>query len=716
MNTRVKQHDITDCGAACLASVAAHYKLRLPLSLIRQYAGTGRRGTNVLGMIAAAEKLGFTARGVRAPFESLFRIPCPAIAHVILKNSLHHYYVIRTATKKNIVVMDPADGKIHRLPHDVFRDQWTGVLILLFPGSDFSPGRKTAGAAQRCWLLIRPHKNVMLQALAGSIVYTLTGLSVSIYVQKIVDHVLTSSDTGLLNLMSVIMILLLLLQVFTGAMKTLFTLKTGQQIDARLIMGYYRHLLRLPQQFFDTMRVGEIISRINDAVRIRVFINDVSLSLMADVFIVLFSFGLMFLYYWKLALLLLLIIPLYLLVYMIINKLNKSVQRKMMESSAALEAQFVESLNAINTIRCLGLEDHEGAKTEARFTGLLKTVYRSGINTLCAANTTHFITQAFIILLLWTGSGYVIGNELTPGELLSFYALAGYFAGPAANLIGMNRALQDALIAADRLFEVIDLEREESSGKIELTREMTGDIRFRGVSFRYGSRETVFDGLDLCIPKGKTIAVVGESGSGKSTLAALLQNTYTPDGGEIRIGDHDTRHISHSSLRSMVGVVPQQISLFTGSIIENIAPGDYDPDHKKIFTICSRLGMMDFIERIPLGFHAPVGENGVSLSGGQKQRLAIARALYREPEILVMDEATASLDAIAEQYVMDTLDRLRDEGKTVIIIAHRLSTVRRADKIVILSGGKTAGEGAHEEMLNGNALYSRMWERQNGII
>ncbi len=319
----IKQHDITDCGATCLASISAHYNLQLPIARIRQYAGTDKKGTNVLGLIEASEKLGFEAKGVRGEFDSLFKIPKPAIAHVIVQEHLHHYVVIYEVTKQYIKIMDPADGKFHRKSHEEFLKEWTGVLVLLLPKEDFTTGNEKVSVAKRFWFLLKPHKFVLLQAFFGAVIYTLLGFSTSIYIQKITDYVLVGGNTKLLNLLSIIMLVLLLLKVIIGVFKDIFLIKTGQQIDARLILGYYKHLLKLPQQFFDTMRVGEIISRINDAVKIRLFINDVSLYLTVNVLILFFSFGLMFMYYWKLALIMLLVIPLYFVIYMVVNKLNK---------------------------------------------------------------------------------------------------------------------------------------------------------------------------------------------------------------------------------------------------------------------------------------------------------------------------------------------------------------------------------------------------------
>lgn len=712
----IKQHDITDCGAACLASVAAFYKLQLPIARIRQYASTDKKGTNVLGMIEAAQQLGFQAKGVRGTLESLSKIPKPAIAHVIVKETLHHFVVIYEVSSTHISVMDPGDGRMHKKTIEEFTKEWTGVLVLLLPDEQFKTGNEKISSLRRFWFLLQPHKTVMLQALFGAVIYTTLGLSTSIYIQKITDYVIPESNQNLLNLLSIGMILILLLQILVGTIKSVFALKTGQQIDARLILGYYKHLLQLPQQFFDTMRVGEIISRINDAVKIRVFINDVALSLIVNIFIVLFSFGLMFTYYWKLALIMLAIIPLYVSIYVIVNKINRRQQRKLMEKSADLESQLVESITSVATIKRFGVEQFANIKTETRFITMLRTILEVSMSSIYAGTANEVISRLFTIILLWAGGYFVIQNEITAGELLSFYALIGYFTGPAGQLITANRTIQEALIAADRLFEIMDLEREETSEKVSLMSDLIGDILFKNVSFRYGSRVQVFNDLTITIPKGRITAIVGESGSGKSTLISLLQNLYPLQSGSVMIGNFDIRHVKNESLRQKVAVVPQQTDLFSGNFIDNIALGDYAPNMPKILQICEELGITEFVQKLPQGFGTYIGENGTSLSGGQRQRIAIARALYRDPEILMLDEATSALDSISEQYVQRVIQRLRNQQKTIIIIAHRLSTIKNADKIIVLENGKLVEEGSHEEILQNNSAYSRLWKQQFELV
>ena len=714
---KVKQHDITDCGAACLASVCAYHGLRFPVSRIRQYAFTDKKGTNVLGLTQAAHKLGLSAKGVRALPEALDIVPKPAIAHVIVKEQLQHYVVVYKVTKTHVTYMDPGDGRMHQKTREEFNKEWTKVMVIMEPEESFRRGNEKKNIISQFMALLAPHKSVMLQALFGALVYSILGLSTAVYVGKITDYVLVDKNLNLLHLMGIIMIAVLLLRTFIGAMKSILALKTGQRIDATLILGYYKHLLTLPQQFFDTMRVGEIISRVNDAVKIRSFINNVSLDLAVNVMILFFTSCLMFVYSWKLAVVTLLSAPLFLLVFWGFNRLNRKYQRRIMESAADLESQLVESINSISTIKRFGIEEYANLKTETRFVHLLKNTFRSIYGSIMAQGGIQFISTGVTIAVLWTGSVLVIDQELTPGALMLFYSLVGYVLSPISSLITSNQTIQDALIAADRLFQIMDLEREsDNSQKIKLTPEMIGNISFENVAFRYGSRKKVFESLNLKIEKGKTTAVIGESGSGKTTLISLMQHIYPIQDGQIRIGEFDIAQITNESLRRIVGTVPQQIELFAGSIAENIALGDLYPDMERIIDLVEQLGLKEFIEKLPQNYMTYIGEHGASLSGGERQRLAIARALYKEPEILIFDEATSSLDSVSEKFVKQTLKNLATRGKTIIVIAHRLSTVRDADAIVVLDEGRVVQHGVHEQLIHEDGIYRKLWNEQYGMV
>ncbi|WKK66004.1 peptidase domain-containing ABC transporter [Lutimonas zeaxanthinifaciens] len=710
---RVKQQDISDCGAACLVSIAAFYKLYLPIARIRQLIGTSKDGTNILGLVQGAEKIGFDAKGVKGDRNSMFQIPKPAIAHIIVKNKLHHFVVLYKVRKNHVYVMDPGGGTLKKVLLDDFEKQWTGVLVILLPGEKFTAGDERTSKTERFWGLLKPHKFILLQALMGSVFYTLLGFSTSIYIQKITDHVLVSNNYKLLHLMSIYMIFILLVQIILSTYKDIFLLRSGQEIDARLILGYYKHLLKLPQRFFDTMRVGELISRINDAVKIRVFINNTSLSLLVNFFIVLFSFILMFLYKWELGFIMLLIIPVYLLIYWITNRLNKITERNIMEKSADLESQMVESIGSISTIKLFTLEKLMQSKTESRFTKLLSYGYRSSINQVLGHSATQGASGLFTILLLWIGSTFVLRKELSAGEMFSFYAIIGYFTGPAAALISSNKTIQNALIASDRLFEILDLENEYQTNGLSFEIEKIEKITFTDVSFHYDNRGPTLQHVNLCFKAGEITALVGESGSGKSTISKLIQALYPLKNGKIEFNSYNHSDLSIDTMRKTISVVPQNIHLFDGNIIENITIGSNEIDLNKLQKICTDLQIDHFIESLPNRYQTHIGENGLSLSGGQKQLLGIARALYKGTDVLILDEASSSLDSKAESVLQEILHRLKKQNKIIILISHRLFCLTDVDHIIVLEKGIISQKGSHKELITQKGIYQNLWNRQS---
>ncbi len=717
---KIKQHDITDCGAACLASVAGHYELKLPIAKIREYASTDQRGTNILGMVEAAEKLGFVAKGIKCKnekgendFAPLLKVPTPFIAHVLLKNQLQHFVVVYKVSEKKITVMDPGLGDMVHYSQEELLKIWTGNLILLLPDDSFSTGDFKVSMTQRFWFLLTPHKYSLIQSLVGTIIITLLGLAMSLYVQKIIDYVLPSGNKNLLNLLSVVVLAIFIVETYLSYAKSWLVARSGVLIDIRLILGYYQHLLKLPQSFFDSMRVGEIVSRINDAIKIRSFINEVSITFIVNVFIIIFSFAFLFFYSWKIALIMLVMIPLYFIIYIIYNQLNKNIERKMMEQGAELESHLVESLTIAGTIKRIGVEEFSNIKTEQLYMRLLDTSFKSFKNSVLVSSTTSLINHVFSVILLWVGAYYVMNQEITPGELFSLYAIVGYFTSPLASLVTMNKSIQSAKIAADRLFQIFDLNVEKKEEqKLSLSKEQLGDIVFKDVAFKYGSRADVFDNFSATIPYQKITAIIGESGSGKSTIAHLLQNMYALQKGKILIGGQDISLVDLGQLRKRLGIVPQNIDLFSGNMIENIAIGEFEPDMDKVMQISKELGIIDFVEKMPNGFLTYIGENGTLLSGGQKQRLAIARALYQNPDIFIFDEATSSLDAHAESLIGKVIAQLKQQGKTIIIIAHRLSTIKNADKILVLANGQLVQDGNHATLISQVGLYQALWNKQ----
>jgi ATP-binding cassette, subfamily C, bacteriocin exporter len=680
---QVKQRDVSDCGAACLASVSSYYGLHLPVSRIRQYAGTGKHGTSLHGLIEAAEQLKFRAKGARSRGHAITQIPTPAIFHLV-QNGLQHFVVIYKITKRYIWLMDPAFGKMIRHERHSFNKQWSGIVLVLIPSDEFLCVDEKKSVFIRFWQMARPHRRVMTVAILLAVIYAGIGFSTSFYIQRIIDVVLPATNNGLLKMLGLVMILLFWFRFATGYLKSIIVLRTGQLMDRNLILGYYRHLLNLPQRFFDSMRTGELVSRVNDAMRIRVFISDVSLGIIVNIFAIVLSLTIMFIYCWKLALLCLLVIPFYLMIYRISNHVNEKWQRKIMKSGAVLENHLMETIQGVSTIRRFGTEEFFNTQTENKYNPLMQSVFISSRNGLLMSHLSEWITGLLTIILLWNGANLVMDHKLLPGELISFFTISAFFTIPVQALINANKPLQDAFIAADRLFEITDLEKEKNE-KLQIECFPEGDLVFENVHFSYGPGNVVFNGENIRLPMGRITAVVGESGSGKSTLLSLIQKLYVPDGGKIMIGDIDIQHLSTRILRKKIAAVQQHIDLFEGDFIYNIALGEKEPDMDRIHEICQRLGLQSFVDQLPERYQTIIREQGMNLSGGQKQRIGIARAIYKDPQILILDEATSALDAGSEKKVLDTLRWFYNQKKTIIVIAHRLSTIRQCDSIIFLN-------------------------------
>lgn len=634
----------------------------------------------------ASKKLGFESTAVKADIHALSAITLPAIIQLMVRETMSHFVVLMSRDNEKVTIMDPAEGRYKIISFDEFQRLWTGVTVILYPGPDFRKNKRSS-PRKKITELAMHHKQALLIAALCAIVYSLLGLTGSIYLKEVVDKVLEQGDLLLLNVLSVIMIGMLLLQCATGLIKSFVVLGTSQSIDRRLMMGYYHHLLHLPQSFFDSMRVGEMVSRINDAIRINVFINEVAVNVVVDVLILFFSLVVMFVYYWKLALLLLILIPLYLLLFYLNDSINRTWQRRLMESGSDLDARLVQSLNAATTIKRLGIEEFIFQRIKLKFDKLLHETKRYSSLQIVHHLSVDFITRLFTILMIWIGTYYVFGNHLSKGELLSFYALTAYFTAPVMNLFAAGRQVRDAGIAAERLFEITDLEKEQKTSEPNIDY-APGDIEFKDVSFRYGHGKMILEELRLFIQKGSCVGIIGQSGCGKTTLAALLLKLYDPVKGMIMINGVDVAEMNTESLRKMIACVPQQTDLFEGTVWENIVLNDSFPNEERLKDIGERLGLTELIHSLPDGWNTQLNEHGGGLSGGQQQQISVARAIYRNPPILVMDEPTSSVDETTENKIMQTIEWYKCKGNTVIIITHNVSTLKICDNIVSLKNGR----------------------------
>lgn len=464
---------------------------------LRQLAQTDQQGTTLLGLSRAAAQLGYSTKAVRGTGEQLPHAPMPAIAHVLNGRGERHYVVLERANAKRVWLMDPESGERRSSPRREFEGRWTGALLLLAPSAAQGARMVEPGRGARLRRLMRPHVASLTLALIGALVYTVLTLSMSVYVQQVVDTVLAERQVDVLRVMTLAMLAIAVAQGVIGSLRALLMLHVGQRVDAELILGYYTHLIRLPQGFFDRMRVGELTSRITDAVKIRTFVSDVIVEAFANVLVVGASTVLMFLYDWRLAAWTLSILPIYLGIFVIGGRVSRGRQRVLVARGAALEAHVVESLGAIGTIKRFGLEERTVRETEARLARLFReaaSVTRTSIwvNTLAGA-----IGRVGTIGLLWIGASRALQQELTAGQLMSCYALMAFLTGPALSLVSFGRSVEEARIAAERLFDVMELESEVRSSPLRLPASHPGDVRFDHVTFGYGGQVATLTNVSL---------------------------------------------------------------------------------------------------------------------------------------------------------------------------------------------------------------------------
>lgn len=708
---RVLQHDAKDCGAACISIILKFYGKEVPLRKIRSAAGTDLVGTSGFGIIKGAETFGLSCKGLASTEkEKIEKIPFPAIFHI--KENLDHYVVVYKVTKKHVYLSDPAVG-LRKVTREEFFNWWSGVFFILFPSSEFEKGNECKGLLTRFISLLKPHKKLVIETLIASLLLSLFGVFVSFYFRFLIDEVLYSQVRSTLNLCSICYLIIIIFQSIIGYCRNQIILFLGTKIDVALLSDFFYHLLHLPLNFFSTRKTGEILSRINDAETVKNAVSSTTLGIIMDSFM--FVVGGFFLFKMGMSLLPISIIPVILsaiVVWIYSSPFKRKIKlRSILEADK--NAAMYESINGISTIKGLATEKKAYLRVEEKIVAAAEKGLELGCMGNFQQSIQEFISGIGTLCLYWFGSFMIFEGKITLGQLISFTTLSGFFLGPLKRLLTMQLHLQEVMISAERLTDIIDMEVENSNDeKLEEIEKINGDIEFKNVSFSYGTRGRAVDNISFKIPAGKKVAFVGTSGSGKTTLLKLLMKFYKLEEGQILVNGTDISEVKTSSFREMIGYVPQESLLFTGTISENIAWGSETADLKKIVASAMVSQSYDFIQRLPEKFNTYVGEHGSTLSGGERQRLAMARILMRNPQLLILDEATASLDSLSEQAIMDTIFTCVKE-RTVIMVAHRLSTVRDCDIIYVFDQGKLVEEGNHLSLMKKNGFYKKLWSAQN---
>ena len=743
--TYVRQHDTTDCAAACLAMVCLHYKKEITITKLRDMMGTDLKGTNLVGLQKAANELGFTTAAVRVDRENFlsdFSLPC--IAQVITDQGLAHFVVIFKKTtikdddarhkhmvkenelrqdetkkfkcKDYVVIGDPAN-ELKKISLDEFYKNFTGVLLLLNPTSEFKPGKQKKGGMLKRYIdLLLPQKKLFIYAIISSVLITILGIVSSIFNRALMDEVLPYGLQSLLVTLILVFSVVGLTSTLISTVRQWILIYLSIKVDIPLMLGYFGHVYKLPMKFFATRKTGEITTRYSDAGTIKSVLTSIALSVVMDVVMAIGTGIILFRMNSTLFGISLFSTMLSLLLVIIFKQPYKRINEETMQQSAILNSQMIESLRGIETIKCNASEDRELENLEREYIKSLKISLKSSRISTGQSLVSSLISTILGMVTTYVGIMQVLNGQMTLGGYMAFSTLSSYFTSPISDLIGMQMSIQEASISMKRLTEIMDYESEQKEDQ-EYTEmeQIDGDIEFKDVTFRYGNRSPALNHVSFTIPKGKKVALVGSSGSGKSTITKLLLKYYEPESGEIDVNGVNLEEYSNQSVRRAISYVPQNIELFSKTIYDNIRISRPEATLDEVKAAAKKADAYEFIRKLPLQFHTFLEEAGNGLSGGEKQRIALARAFLKDSNLYILDESTSNLDFGTENIIFDMIyNQLAD--RSMLIVAHRLSTVRDCDLILVMDHGEIVERGTHDELLAKQGRYYDLWNMQQGIF
>lgn len=718
-----KQPDAKDCGPTCLRIISKYYGKSIPLQQIRVITETTREGSSLLGLSDAAEKLGFKSLGVQINFKTLIEeVPLPCVVHW---NKKHFVVVYKIDKSENVYVSDPSFGLLtytkaefikHWIGNNSNENTEEGIALLFettssFFKNDFDELENKANFSFLSKYLFK-YKPLVIQLSVGLFIGSIMSLIFPFLTQSIIDIGIQNQDINFIYLVLLAQLMLFFGKIGIEIIRGWIFLHLSTRISISIISDFFIKLMKLPISFFDTRMTGDIMQRINDHHRIEQLLTNSSLNtLFSLVNLIIFSIVLLF-YDYRLFLVYLIGAVFYIIwITFFLNK-RKELDYKRFSQVSQEQSKVIELINGMQEIKMHNAEKQKRWGWEFLQVKLFKLRIKSLSLEQWQSVGGNFINQMKDILVSFLSAKLVLSGNLTLGMMLSVQYIIGQLNSPLMQLIDFIKQYQDASISLERLAEIHDKEDEENT-EGQYTNEIPQkDIEMKDISFRYiGSDSFVFENLNLTIPYQKTTAIVGASGSGKTTLLKLLMKFYEPNTGEIKLGNTNLKNISPRIWREHCGVVMQDGYIFNDTIAENIAVGEDFIDKSKLRKAVEIANIKDFIEELPLSYNTKIGNEGIGISGGQKQRLFIARAVYKSPEFIFFDEATSSLDANNEKIIMENLEQFF-KGKTAIVIAHRLSTVKHADKIIVLDKGKVVEEGNHNDLVALKGEYYRLVKNQ----
>jgi len=710
----IQQFDAKDCGVACLTSISAYYGKHIALHKVRMLAKTTTEGNSMFSLMKAAEKLGFDVDAWQVErledmeAEAVF----PVIAHVVRDESFGHFVIIWKMKNGVLLVGDPETGRNQKIPAAEFSETFTGMIMDLKPGQSFQKEKAVDKKKELFLSLLKENRTTILHMSFVSLIIYLIGMTGSVYYQKFIDSYIPDGAVSKVYLFGAGIMAAYLFQSFLSIYRQKVMISMSRAVDSRLILGSYQHILKLPMEFFDTRRNGEVLSRLNDAFKIHEVVCSTAVGVVLDVLVGLLGAGVMWLIHPTLFCMCAVVSAVCFAAALAMKQKIKHVNRMMMQKNGEFSSAIIEHLSGEEVIKTCSYEERSFQTVREKYDQLISFANKSvGINVFQSVFA-EFMSSVTGIAILMLGFTFILEQEMTIGQLMMFNTMLAYFLSPVCNLLGVIPELQEASAAADRLSELLDMPTENvgEQKNVEVT---IGDIHVEDMKFEYGDM-VVLNHMNLHIQKGESIAIVGESGCGKTTFIKALMGLYPVADGRIRYGNCALEDMSLSDLRKKIAYVPQNTFLFAASIRENLMMGQKLTD-AEMEEACRAVEMHDKIMQMPGGYETKLEEGGTNLSGGERQRLAIARALLKKnADLYVLDEATSNLDSKTESAINRVLfEKLSD--KTRVIIAHRLGTIRCCDRIVVLNhSGEIEEIGSHEELMKKKGMYYRLWIRQNG--
>lgn len=701
-----------DTGLESLVLIAHFHDLPVDAAGLRHHFGHHDHPFDETTLLRAARHVGLKAKAARSTWDKLSKIALPALA----RHKDGHYVVVAKIddAQNKVLIHDPLEKRPLSLPKELFEQSWSGELILFTRRAALDAAKRPFNFRWFIPELIK-YRHLFGEVLLASFFIQILALITPLFFQVVIDKVLVHHGLTTLDVLALGLIVVSVFEVVLSGLRTYLYSHTAQRVDVVLGARLFDHLLRLPLRYFEARRTGDSVARVRELENIRNFLTGSALTLVIDLLFTFVFLGVMYYYAPTLTYIVLASIPCYVILSIVITPMLKARVDEKFQRGAENQAFLVESVTGMETIKAMAVEPQLRNRWEEQLAGYVKSSFSAQHVGNIASQTAGFINKVVTVATLWFGARLVISGDLTVGQLIAFNMLASRVSSPVLRLTQLWQDFQQARISVERLGDILNTPAEPGYNPNRATLPaLQGHIQFDNVTFRYRSDgpETLRR-IALDIKPGEIIGLVGRSGSGKSTLTKLVQRLYVPESGRVLVDGVDLALVEPAWLRRQVGVVLQENILFNRSLRENIALADPAMPMERVIAAAQLAGAHDFILEQPEGYDTVVGERGGRLSGGQRQRIAIARALATDPKILIFDEATSALDYESERIIQDNL-RSICANRTVLIIAHRLSTVRNADRIIVLDKGEIVEQGSHDALIAKNGVYANLHRYQSG--